>query len=157
MLARCAIAITSTLAGCSTAVPVTVPIPSAENTKVLRTYSGPVLPFTEIGIVSIANSQIDVRVRFIDGIRVEGQRVFHLPPGDSVMEIRCFRPQPRDPMGSWRGHEVLEAKIQANRKYHLRTRTEGPGRAGMTPNICTSWIEDRDSGEVVSEVIYARY
>ncbi len=85
-------AIATVTAGCQmAAVPVPVPMPGSGKTNVARIYSGPERLPHEIGIIAVVNSQIDVQVLYIDGIRIEGQRVFHLLPGETVIQIRCVR------------------------------------------------------------------
>ena len=118
------------LAACTVTPPFPGSLFGTSERQVARLYSGPQRPITEVGIVAVANSQIDVYVRFVDGVRTDKKIVFHLLPGEAMFQVDCRRLQPRDPLGTWRGREILQADIQAGHKYYLRTKTKGPGRPG---------------------------
>jgi hypothetical protein len=111
------VAIASTSTGCSSVQG------SAVRGGVVQAYAGPERPPQEVGTIALANSQIFVEVVGVDGEAVGDARAIRVLPGESRIEVRCVRWQPRDPFGSWRGREVLQVEIEAGGHYRLSTWT----------------------------------
>ena len=148
------IAILLLIAGCAT--PAGLPVSGAAGgDTITRVYSGPPRPSHEIGILSVPNVYTDIRVRSIDSLAIEHKRMIHLLPGERLIEVRCKKLQPRDPLGSWKGHEFLQVDVQAGHKYEFRSKTMGPGRSYSHENHCTTWLVDTVTGETVSKPIFS--
>ena len=120
--------------------------------KTTQVYEGEKQSRSNIAILSLIQHDVDTRVCSIDGTQLQQKGTLELLPGEKLVEVRCVKHQPRDPLGTWRGHSFLKFEPQAGHEYKLHAKTIGPGRCCSEENICTMWIVDKKSGTIVSEL-----
>ncbi len=117
-------------------------------------YEGDKQPRSDVAMLSLIQQDVYTFISSIDGKPLQEKKgTFELLPGEKLVEAGCVKHQPRDPIGSWRGHEFLKFKPQAGHNYELRTMAIGSGRCCLEQNICTMWIEDAETGETISELV----